>query len=324
VTLDNYNKSSFNLGTILKDHEKFSSLFYDINKLDKRKKEELLKTLCLCLHHEVSSIAESSNFKIFEKTSYDVDINSILYNSVDVLRYVFSILNLYGIDADKFNAAYREKAEYLHFVSTQDKNSLDSGRVIVIDIDDVICDFRSYFNSWINKTYNIEIRDDSTSYYSSIEVKKIGLSPELVFKEFINSNQLLNIPVIENMKLSINVMKKSGFKICLLTSRPEANPKCKYQTYKWLIDNDIKFDSLNFSPEKYIWIAKQKFYVEERLFFAIDDSPKHAMEYATHDILTVVPKASYNSDVTHRNIMLCEKKDILFLLNDLIKINIVV
>ena len=69
MTLDNYNKSSFNLGTILKDHEKFSSLFYDINKLDKRKKEELLKTLCLCLHHEVSSIAESSNFKIFENNS---------------------------------------------------------------------------------------------------------------------------------------------------------------------------------------------------------------------------------------------------------------
>ena len=228
-----------------------------------------------------------------------------------MLRYILSILNLYNIKIEKFISAYTEKAEYLQFVTKQDPNTLDDGKVIIIDIDDVICDFRSHFNSWINKVYDFEINDSNPSYYSSIEVKKIGLSPEVVFKEFINDDQLLKIPVIKNMKSSILRMKEAGFKICLLTSRPESDLKCKYQTYKWLIDNDIYFDSLSFSPEKYIWIAKQKFYIEERLFFAIDDSPKHAMEYATHNILTVVPKLPYNNTIQHKNIMMCERKDIL-------------
>ena len=158
--------------------------------------------------------------------------------------------------------------------------------------------------------YKIEINADSTSYYSSKEVKEHGYSPEVVFEEFIANNELLSIPVINQMVEFLKLATNDNIYIQLLTSRPESNLKCKYQTYTWLRNNNIPFDSIGFAAEKYIWVAKKKFYLSGNLLAAIDDSPKHAMEYATHDITVLVPKTAYNKDIQHKNITHFSLKEI--------------
>ena len=279
----------------------FSSLFYDKDKMSFKEKEEMLKTLTLAMHYEVSEIVSSCNFKVFDKTNYVVDKDKIVYNSIDVFRYLLAIMNLYDIKADDFLSSFNERDVHLKL-----ENNIvlpkDNQKVIVVDIDDVICDFRHYFNSWLYEKYNIDIDPNSTSYYSSKEVKDHGYSPEGVFETFISENQLLNIPVISNMVKFLELAKKDNIYIQLLTSRPDSNLKCKYQTYSWLYNNNIPFDNIGFAAEKYIWVAKKDFYLKGNLTVAIDDSPKHAMEYATHDIHVIVPKTHYNKDISHKNI----------------------
>jgi hypothetical protein len=279
----------------------FSSLFYDKDKMSFKEKEEMLKTLTLAMHYEVSEIVSSCNFKVFDKTNYVVDKDKIVYNSIDVFRYLLAIMNLYDIKADDFLSSFNERDIHLKL-----ENNIvlpkDNQKVIVVDIDDVICDFRRYFNSWLREKYNIDIDPNSTSYYSSKEVKDHGYSPEGVFETFISENQLLNIPVISNMVKVLELAKKDNVYIQLLTSRPDSNLKCKYQTYSWLYNNNIPFDNIGFAAEKYIWVAKKDFYLKGNLAVAIDDSPKHAMEYATHDIHVIVPKTHYNKDISHQNI----------------------
>ena len=174
--------------------------------------------------------------------------------------------------------------------------------VIVVDIDDVVCNFRSYFNSWLEKTLNVKIDENSKSYYSSKEVKEHGYSPETVFEDFMASDELLNIPVIEEMKNFLDYLKSKDFYIQMLTSRPEENLKCKYQTFVWLKKNNIPFNNIGFAAEKYIWLSKKDFYINNNLLSAIDDSPKHAMEYATHGIKVLVPRMPYNKNLDHTNI----------------------
>ena len=309
-----------NLKEVLKNQEKFSKNFYDKNSLNLKQKEELLKTLCLGLQQEVSQIVSSTNFKVFDKTFFELDKNKITFGIVDVIRYAFAISNLYNLSEEELTSAYKEKENYLNKKLEIQNNVYNKGtNVIVFDIDDVICDFRSHFNKWLEKTYNIVIDKNSKSYYSSKEVKSFGLSPEIVFEEFIANNELLNIPVIEGAKKFIDNVKSKGYYVQLLTSRPDSNLKCKYQTYMWLEKNNIHFDDLSFTPEKYIWLAKKDFFLNGDLTFAIDDSPKHAMEYSTHDIKVVIPDLPYNRNVTeNKNVVRIEKQNFFDLLGKLI------
>ena len=289
------------IDSFLKIQEKFSSLFYNKENMTPKDKEEMLKTISLAMHYEVSEIVSSCNFKVFDKTNFEVDKNKIVYNSIDVFRYLLAIMNLYNITSEDFLNSFNERDIQLK-IENNIVPPAKNQKVIVVDIDDVICDFRQHFNHWLSKEYNIFIDPNSTSYYSSKEVKDHGYSPEGVFEEFINKNELLNIPAIPQMIEFLNLAKKDGVYIQLLTSRPAANLKCKYQTYTWLFNNNVPYDNIGFASEKYIWVAKKDFYLNGQLVTAIDDSPKHAMEYATHDVHVLVPKTEYNKDIKHENI----------------------
>ena len=283
--------------------KEFSDRNYNSNTLSDKDKQEILKTICLSLHSETNNIALSSNFKYFDTNKeHSIDTDNLIYHAVDAMRYVFATLNLYNITPEELNRAYLEKDVTLN-TTAELQDPLPDQKVVVVDIDDVICKFRSYFNSWLYKTYNVEVDKNSTSYYSSKEVLEAGLSPEVVFEEFIKDNQLCNIPVIENTKKMLYDLKSKGVYIQLLTSRPAHNLKCKYQTFQWLNDNNIPYDNIGFAPEKYLWLAKKDYYIKGKVLFAIDDSAKHAMEYATHNIMCFAPRTEYNKTALHYNII---------------------
>jgi hypothetical protein len=188
--------------------------------------------------------------------------------------------------------------------------------VIIVDIDDVIAEFREDFNEWLRKTCNVDIDNNSKSYYSSVEVKKAGYSPENVFIDFVEQGNLLNIRPIYEMIIKINQLYDEGYFIQLLTSRPEFNLRCKNQTYVWLKNAGVKYDNLSFASEKYLWVAKQEYYLQNKVAFAIDDSPKHALEYASHGVTCLVPETSYNSDIKgKKNIYHFKKLDVEYIDN---------
>lgn len=291
-----------NIEELLKKQDKFSSLFYNKDRMTPKEKEEMLKTITLAMHSEIAEIISSCNYKLFDKSNFAFDRDKLVYNSIDVFRYLLAIMNLYEIDANQFIEAFEERDVHLK-INNKLSEPKEDQKVIVVDIDDVLCKFRTYFNNWLYRKYNISIDPNSTSYYSSKEVKDHGYSPEGVFERFISENELLNIPVVETMKTFLSLAKEEDYFIQLLTSRPDHNLKCKYQTYLWLENNNIQFDNIGFAAEKYIWVSKKDFYISGNLVAAIDDSPKHAMEYATHDVNVLVPKTSYNKDVSHKNII---------------------
>ena len=56
-----------------------------------------------------------------------------------------------------------------------------------------------------------------------------------------------------------------------------------------------------------------EYYDSGAIQFAIDDSPKHALEYANHGISVKVPKKSYNKTIRNDNVVFYQD------LKDLIK-----
>jgi hypothetical protein len=63
-----------------------------------------------------------------------------------------------------------------------------------------------------------------------------------------------------------------------------------------------------FSAEKFRWLSDQQFYGKTKVF-AIDDSAKHASEYAKHGVDVLVPCTTYNQEVRGRENVLYIEKD---------------
>lgn len=298
-----------NIKSLLDMQKKFGDNFYNEKNMSDEQKQEMLKTICLSMHNDVSSLANSTNFKYYS-SKIKTDETKLLYSTIDVFRYILATWNLFEISPEEINNAFIYRDIQLNESYKEIEYSKSNcEKVVVVDIDDVLCEFRKCFNQWLRDTYQVNVSDNSKSYYSSVEVKEAGYSPEIVFHEFIKQNKLVDISPITNMINFVNSLYEKGYYVQLLTSRPSENHRCHTQTYAWLKSNNVKYHSLAFSPEKYLWLSQQDYYIDNKVLFAIDDSGKHAIEYASHGIVCIMPDLSYNKNARHDNIFTFDRYD---------------
>ena len=95
----------------------------------------------------------------------------------------------------------------------------------------------------------------------------------------------------------VNKLYEKGYWIQLLTARPSDNLKCLYDTYAWAFSSSLKFHELAFSGEKFRWLSDRDYYEKGRVVCAIDDSPKHSLEYAKHGVPVFSPSLPYNTEL---------------------------
>jgi len=286
-----------NLDESLAAQKDFSDLFFDSSKLTEKQREEHLKTLVLALHSEATGIVEAVNYKDHRTSEGPVDIAKILFKTVDAYRYILAILNLWGIDSNNFAAALDQKNSFLHYRHKMAGRCWDGEQpVALFDMDDVLANFRKSFCDWSSRKCGHFIDPESDEYYNVREFKKLDINSEGYFKEFIDCHGLALLERDEAYIALLNHLKSQGYWIQIITSRPENELNCFYDTYAWLSMNKIDADGVAFAPEKFVWLTKQPYYSKGK-YFAIDDSAKHAAEYAKHDVKVMVPEKSYNQEV---------------------------
>jgi len=285
-----------NLEEALAAQKVFSDLFFDSSKLTNKQREEHLKTLVLALHSEATGIVEAVNYKDHRCVDEPVDQSKILYKTVDAYRYILAILNLWGIDWNNFAAALEQKNSFLHYRHKISSRQWAGQPVALFDMDDVLANFRNAFCEWSSKKCGHFIDPESDEYYNVREFKKLGVSSEGYFKEFMDNHGLLNLDRDESYISLLNHLRSQGYWIQIITSRPESELTCFYDTYSWLSKNNIDADGVAFAPEKFVWLSKQPYYNRGK-YFAVDDSAKHAAEYAKHSVKVLVPEKSYNQEV---------------------------
>lgn len=289
------------LTSALLEQRKFSDLFYDSSNLTEKEREEALRQLALCSHTTVSDIVAAVNFKSHVKTQHDVDHARLLYKTVDLFRYTLAVLNLWNIDPSRFVEACDVKDDFLHMRHKLEMSKWQGQDVVVFDCDDVIAKFRSHFDAYLASRWGIETDHSLKEYYNTRGIIAAGLNPETLFKEFLRSSQMLQLSTNDNVVQAMRILRDKGYWIQILTARPAENLDSFYDTFAWIKKNDIPCDAVDFSPEKYRWLSEQKYYMADKVVCAIDDSPKHAAEFAAHGVRTIMPSMPYNEHVQGSN-----------------------
>jgi phosphoribosyl-ATP pyrophosphohydrolase len=276
---------------------KFSDLFFKPDSMTDEEREEMTKSFALALHAEVSELISAVNFKDHRRLRSSADPSKILYESVDVFRYLLAILNLWGIDPNSLTDAFEDKDMFLHMRYHIESQEWEGQPVLVFDVDDVIAHFRSNFIDWLETEKGVVVDKNSTEYYTTTEVRDSGLNPEEVFDQFLEERKLRNLTVDKGVVDVINHFYDKGCWIQLLTARPGDVLQCKYDTYRWLSRSGLKFHRVDFSAEKYRWLTKSEYFDSGQIVCAIDDSAKHSAEYAKHGVSTLSPVTPYNKEL---------------------------
>ena len=280
------------LKDILGRQRNFSDLFFDSKAFTNAEREQMTKSFALELHSEVSDLVSSINFKEHRANKKMPDKTKILYEGIDVLRYLMAIMNVWEITPDEIEDAFNDKDAYLHFRQTMSQRHWDGRPVAILDMDDVLAGFRWSFFEWLARTRGIVISHDCPEYYAASAAAAMGQNTEQLFKDFIAERQLRDIVIDKHAVEFTRQLRARGYWIQILTARPADNPLCLFDTARWLQSSGIEFDDVAFSGEKFRWIAQSQF--PRDIAFCVDDSPKHAAEYASHGLKTFSPIHPYN------------------------------
>jgi hypothetical protein len=284
-------------GALLRQR-RYSNLFFDPKTLTDKEREEITKTFALSLHAEVSEIASAVNFKDHRPHSVPIDHSKLLYKSVDAFRYVLALLNLWEIDPQTFIDACEDKDLFLHRRHYESLTARGDRPVIIFDADDVIAEFRASFFLWLEKKWGVKADINDRQYYSAAEMQRCGIDSETAFDAFIAEGGFRSLPTNRTVVEAMWLARRAGYWIQILTARPASNLKCFYDTHRWLSDFGVPCDSVAFSPEKYLWVTGQEFYGKGHLVCVVDDSTKHAAEFAKHGVPVIVPAKPYNEDIS--------------------------
>lgn len=274
------------------------------DQLSQELKEKITQENVLCAHAELSALVNATNYKNHHSHTEPIaNRKTVLYETVDVIRYMMATLNTWGITPEEFEKAFDKKDIYLNkYHELQNRKRKDLQPVVIVDIDDVLANFRQGFSDWLKEKFKVDADVDSKEYYFISALSKINLNSETVFKMFLDDEGFANLTVdTDNLEL-LWQLKHQGYWIHLLTARPEEELQCLYDTYFWIWQQNIPCDAISFSPEKFRWCAKSKYYDQGAIKFAIDDAPKHAEDYAKHGIKCLVPKKAYNEYLNDENI----------------------
>ena len=281
---------------LFKDQLAFSSLLGQ-DSMSPDEIDEMTRVFSLALHAEVSDLVSATDFKSHRSDLVLPDPDKILFESVDVIRYAIAIMNLWKISPDRFLSAWKSKDRYLYISKMLEKNTWKGEKVAIVDMDDVLCEFRICFSNWLLETKGVKTDVESEEYYFINALEDSGLNPEKVFSEFVSDDGFLHLEPVANAHSFMKNLRDKGYFIHILTARPGENLRCRYNTFEWLENNEIEFDKVSFASEKLRWCMQSEYWVDKKISFAIDDSPKHATEYAKHGVSVFSPEKSYNKEI---------------------------
>ena len=262
------------LKEIFKIQESFTEKFFEKQGLsikdvlnDKQLKVKWNKEYVLALSKEVYGVLDEIDWKMHtSKNTEDVNDN-VLEECVDVLKYLFGIIQLNGFSVDDLHQKFIDKSKVVEAKFNQedvmDKIKASNKKIAFIDIDGVLADWPGGFLKWAGY-------ESLTQFKNNVNKKK----QYKIKSKYRTCGIKAKLDVLDSVE---NFMKSTceKYNVVLLTARPYKKYFRIYSdTLKWLKDNNICYDAIVFDEEKEKYIINN--FDPKQVAFCIDDDITNA------------------------------------------------
>ena len=229
---------------------------------DKELKIKWNKEYVLALSKEVYEVLDEIDWKMHTSKSTEEINDNVLEECVDVLKYLFGIIQLNGFSVDNLYDKFVDKSNVVEAKFRQEdvmeKIKASDKKIAFIDIDGVLADWPGGFLKWAGYKSLAQFKsevDKKEQYRIKSEYRTCGIKGKL--------------DVLEGAK---SFMKETckNYNVVLLTARPYKKYFRIYSdTLNWLKENDICYDAIVFDEEKEKYIINN--FDPEQVAFCLDD-----------------------------------------------------
>lgn len=265
---------------------------------DKKSSSEWLVNYILGANSELAELLQQTNWRNHPIYSTDEFGPNIAEELADVTKYVFSLWQLMGFTEQDMLNAMNLKSDLLSQLLFQEtRPPLKRRRIMMLDLDGVVADFRQGFMEWVSGTKWADIL--------TLKEEEIGLHMDINHGwnyraynqakiEFEQDGGYSHLPVIKNVKMAVNVLRQVGWYIMVYTARPYTTYKRIWgDTWTWIKEHDITVDELHFGYDERVVTASQL--SEDNMVVALEDDPTLIHRYSGCDIPVFVYPQPYNN-----------------------------
>jgi len=294
------------LDKIWKKQKDFTTLVNGVPKTQEEK-ELLTKEFLLHLNVEAIEILQELNWKMHREKTYNqynpIKISNIREECIDVFKYLLSIMQFWNMTPEKFIEEFYRKSDLVELRYKQEKQLklITDKNVVGIDLDGCIANYPQSYYDFIFKKIGKKIEDDGSYKIYDNVAKALGeRKAKLLKHEYRESGQKKFVSCINEPDKITSKLKKLGYKIIILSSRPcKEYPRIAEDTMFWLKNNNIKYDALFFDENKDEKII-QKF---PKLNFMIEDHGDNALKIAKRGYKVFLVDKPYNRGIKHNNVI---------------------
>ena len=270
----------------------------------KEKQQALVKDYALYAFGEIQELLNSFDWKSHRANpEFKYQRSATVGEYIDFCKYAESIGLILDIDTPEFLKEFEKKTRVVEQRYQQEKvlNLLNDENIIGVDLDGCLASYHAGFLEFVKlKTGKIVVDSGKLRLWDDVS-EVIGVEKMEEIKHLYRDSGIkANLPLIEGAVKGMQELKKLGYKIVILSSRPyHLYPRIFSDTQQWLEKNSIPYDAIFFAEDKDQKIIKRF----PKLKFFIEDNGSFALNIALKGYKVFLLEKTYNAGPNHQNIM---------------------
>jgi hypothetical protein len=257
---------------------------------------------------EFDEVLREIDWKKHRKSQFVPNRINIAYELSDLTKYILSLWELWGFEADDVIEYVDLKSRILELQSMQEFSVIPDGIPIVItDIDGTLGDWRTTFIDWLHsKGIKNIIEDPVSSLNLDLDLDMLYTGYSDLKEEFESSGKYREIAIYPDSRETLERLKNFyGAYIISVTARPShIYRRIWMDTWIWIENNRLPVDQLKIGSESRIILAHEL--SKTHPVIMLEDNSSLLLRGANSGITIFGRRQQYNCGVSHRNLRLVD------------------
>jgi hypothetical protein len=249
-----------------------------------RERDDEVKNMLIGLHEQATQLAAVSvNYKRHILRAKPIARTNVTERVADVVKYALAIAQMHRINPEEVLSAFYDKTRVVLDQARGERLALERDTpVIAVDIDDVLSDLAGF-------------RDGLDALRGADPPRHHALLEEYR-DEFHSSGRIRELPVVSGARDALLQFRAAGWRIVLITARPQWQYKRIYSdTLHWLDQHDIPRDLILFNKDKVEAVHRDLAPAWPRAF--VEDHVRNALALASAGVQVLLYDREHNRNV---------------------------
>jgi uncharacterized HAD superfamily protein/NTP pyrophosphatase (non-canonical NTP hydrolase) len=253
---------------------------------------------------EIDEVLRELRWKAHRAEDGEPVVQNITWELADLLKYVLSIAELWEIAPEQLLEIAEQKSQVLRLTRHMDRviETMRSQRVMMVDLDGTLADWRRTFHQWVAERIEVPEFDPRNTLAFEVDLGIPFREYNRLKNQFEEEGGYASLLPIKTSIQTVRQAQARGIVIVVHTARPSSRLKrVWWDSYSWLKSHEIFPDVLRIGSLERILASLRL--AEKNRVVMLEDDPELALRAANAGIQVFLRSTPYNAHVAGMGIV---------------------